>query len=560
MNKNVLVITPPTEFMVFDKFRSCLRFSAIGGNLIAEMIDKTKYDVDYFDIDAYMIHKFNHISDYFESESQLMHELKYYLRKEVKSNKREFFVNITKLIGLVVPKDQYDYVLCSLPCYGNSREDCENQMRMACIILAHLKAIKGNPITVAGGNWWENLDVEYWKRNVVEPSQIIDFLIFGSMQNDELDDLLDRGYAQKAYHRNPEKDPNKSYVGKGVLVGKDLGDWGGYYKLGNTEEVGSAMFIPDQIPFVNRKDLRYEFKDVFDYYKVKNPEPSVDDYIQQASMFFMEGCVGNCAFCESGDKKLKILPFDQITDRIKSYVYDLGYNSFFFKNSAINPTRKFVDKFCSWLIKENLNILWSDSARFHDTDSDLFDMLWESGCRSLGWGCESADDSMLRHINKNLTVKEMTEGLWLSHEKGIWNVMNFIFGMPGETPAMVENTIEWINEHSICMDECNYNEYCPKPNSPFLLTPEKFGLDKEGDNVLDPNLGLNVGQTNKYRNELRKLVRDRLFEIRQLELHTSQILTFPLYRIFNHDKLEVREWLDNHYKPYNDIVKQTGGN
>lgn len=566
MKKNVLVITPPTEFMVYDRFRTCLRFSAVGGNLIASMINKNKYDVDYYDIDAYMFKKFDHISRYFDSELELMHELKYYLREEVNSNKRNFFMYITELISYLVPSRTYDYILCSLPCYGNSREDCENQMRMAAIIMRYLKAIKGTPITVAGGNWWENLDIEYWKNNVVDPTQIIDFLIFGSMMIDELDDLLETGFAQKSYHRNPEKDPEKGFVGKtkGIFFGKDLGDWGGYYKF-DPEQIKNMdlnLQIPDQTRFLNRSDVRYTFQEIFDFYRVKNPElkPSSNSYIQQGSMFFMDGCVGKCAFCETGDKPLKIMPFELLTDMIKAYVYDWGYNSLFFKNSAINPTRKFADKFCNWLIKENLNILWSDSARFHHTDSDFFDMIWESGCRSLGWGCENADDDMLKHINKGITVDEMTNSLWLSHNKGIWNIMNFIFGMPGETPIAIENTVQWVKDNAVCMDECHYNEYCVKPNSPFYLYPERYGLTKIGNNVYDPSLGLTSEETLTYRNKLRALVTDNLSEHKKLELHTSQILTFPLYSIFNHDKIKVRRWLDKYYTPYKEIENKTGGN
>ena len=492
MKKNVLVITPPTEFMVFDRFRSCLRFSAIGGTLISSIINKEKYNVDYFDIDAYMFKQFDHISSYFKSELHLMHELKYYMRGE-DGERGNFFDDLTTLIDLIVPSKNYDYVLCSLPCYGNSREDCENQMRMASIIIRCLKDTKGNPITVAGGNWWENLDIEYWKRSVVDPNQIIDLLIFGSMQIDELDHLLKTGNARKAYQKNEERDPTKGYVGpsgEGELYGLTVGDWAGYYSLDPSVKSDlNNLHVIDQSNFVNRKDLRYTFKEVFEFYRVKDPIPDTSEecYIQQGSMFFMEGCIGSCAFCETGNSPLRFMYFDKLTDMIKKYVYDWGYNSLFFKNSAINPTRKFADKFCNWLIKENLNILWSDSARFHGTDQDFFDMLWESGCRSLGWGCESADDNMLKYIDKTgLTVEKMSESLKMSHEKGIWNVMNFIFGMPGETIEMVDNTVQWILEHAPFMDECHYNEYCVKPNSPFYLTPEKFGLVKEDGNVYDP--------------------------------------------------------------------------
>jgi radical SAM superfamily enzyme YgiQ (UPF0313 family) len=553
--------------MVFDRFRSCLRFSAIGGPLIASMIDINKYNVDYYDIDAYMFKQFDHISNYFESESQLMHELKYYLRGE-EGQKGIFFDALTELIPLLVPDKQYDYILCSLPCYGNSIQDCENQMRMAAVIIHCLRGTKGNPITVAGGNWWENLDVEYWKNNVVDPTQIIDFLIFGSMMVDELDDLLETGYAKKAFHKNPEKDKNKSYTGpagKGRFFGKKLGDWAGYYSFDPSEYTNDMknLYPIDQRFFVNRNDLRYSFQEVFDFYRVENPAPNNKGYIQQGSMFFTEGCIGKCAFCETGDNKLKFLPFDILIEMIKRYVFDWGYNSLFFKNSAINPTRKFVDKFCNWLIKENLNILWSDSAKFENTDEEFYDMIWESGCRSLGWGCETADDNMLRYINKgNLTVEKMTKGLHLSHDKGIWNVMNFIFGMPGETPEMVENTYRWIKEHSICMDECHYNEYCVKPNSPFYLRPEDYGLIKESGNLIDPKQGLNSDQTYDYRNKVTKLVRMKLRKegVEHLELHTSQILTFPLYWIFDHNKLKIRDWMNHHYEPYNKIFKRHGGN
>lgn len=553
--KNVLVITPPTEFMVFDKFRTCLRFSAVGGNLISSMIDKLKYNVDYYDIDAFFIKEFTHISCFFESEIQLMHELKYYLKNE-ETEYTKFFYRLMCLLEKLIFKNNYEYILCSLPCYGNSRQDCENQMRMACIIINHLKQTKGTPITVAGGNWWENLDISYWTKNIIDPSKIIDFLIYGSMQVDEIDDLLDTGYARKAYSKNKERDKTKGFQGR--LVGKKLGDWGGYYRLQPGDcEWRSILQIPDQDSFINQKDLEYSYQQIFNFYEIPSPvELNDTKIIKQASLYFMEGCVGNCAFCETGNTKLKIMPFDIIQDTIKKYVYEYGYTSLFFKNSAINPTRKFVDKFCNWLIQENLNILWSDSARFHHTDQDFFDMIWESGCRSLGWGCEMMDNDMLKFINKKITVEEITESLVMSHSKGIWNIMNFVFGMPGETPQVIDNTITWIKDFAFYMDECHYNDYCVKPNSPFFTNSQDFGLEKIDNNIVDPKSGLNSEQTYFYRKEIMKIVHKYLYSYRKLEVHTSQILTFPLYDLFEHDKSKVRWWLNQNYKPYNEIIME----
>jgi radical SAM superfamily enzyme YgiQ (UPF0313 family) len=528
--KKVLIYLGPAEFAV-DYPRRKLRFSPIGGNIIATLLDPDKYEVDFYDIDAKLLKRFKHISTlvpYREARQEVIGYLKGGSSKAVDA--------VLKVTSELIGDKNYDFILNTMPCYGNSFDDCNLQAGFAVAIAKHLKKTSPNANVIMGGNWWDSQDMKFWKNNIMDLSTLVDAIVVGNVQKRGLNRLLELCAEKK----NPWKR---------LLHRKE------YQRLNQIKtfikrESEKNLYSVREDSFRNREDLLYSYKEIFDFYDLPTPQNAVGTF-KQGSLYFMEGCVGACGFCELGTTPVTLLPFQDVKDRIKYYVQDLGYTSLFFKNCAINPNRKVTEDFCNWLIKEKINITWSDSARFNGTDRDFFSMLYESGCRSLGWGCEAMSDRVLKFINKNTTADKIKEGARLSHEAGIWNIMNFIFAMPSETMEEAEKTISYIKENLEYMDEIHANTYLVKPNSPFYLHSKKYGLvkDEKEFNVYHPTDGSTSPEVMSRRTEMGRHLTNQIGRLPRVHWAISQTLLFPLYDILG-SKQKVREWLLENYEPY----------
>ena len=542
MTGKVLFILPLMEFLVFEKYKSHMRFSHIGGNIIATMLSQDGFECDFFDIDARAIKEIDHITEFFDNETEVGEALKNYL----KNIPDDHTVTIDKFLDVtdkLITDSDYEFILCSLPCYGNSTNDYLHQSFMAGIIIRHLKNKNKGSKTILGGGWCDRISLKFWEKQLVDLKTIADMMSVERVTKETISSFLKLGsgkvYTEDfPFHKDIEQN-----------LGIEYGKVTPYVNMKD-----APMYYVEENSFRNRDDLEYTYGEIFKRYGLEIPKKEfANKKIKQGSVYFTEGCIAECAFCEVGTQRLKIIPFTKIQDRIKYYVYDLGYNSLFMKNAAFNPTRQFADKLCNWMIQENLNITWSDSARFTEQDQDYYDMMYESGCRSMGWGCEVFSDRMLQFIEKGpIGTKEIREGVQMSHKAGIWNIMNFVVGMPKETKQDIKDNIDFMQSHHEFMDEIHLDPYELKPNSPFMLYPEKFGLIRQDvgkANIMDPASPLNSQQTFAYRRQVRDVAMTYVMNLKRVHFHVSQIILLPLYDMMG-GKLGARQWLLDNYEPY----------
>jgi radical SAM superfamily enzyme YgiQ (UPF0313 family) len=76
----------------------------------------------------------------------------------------------------------------------------------------------------------------------------------------------------------------------------------------------------------------------------------------------------------------------------------------------------------------------------------------DSGCDTIFYGIESADDRILKSMNKGITVSMIERVLSLTKKVGIAALGAFIFGDPEETEETVQNTLQWANVNSDLLD------------------------------------------------------------------------------------------------------------
>jgi radical SAM superfamily enzyme YgiQ (UPF0313 family) len=100
-------------------------------------------------------------------------------------------------------------------------------------------------------------------------------------------------------------------------------------------------------------------------------------------------------------------------------------------------------RFCDTLVKKKLKFEWICSARVDTITKTMIARMAASGCTLIRYGIESGNQSSLDCINKGITLEQIKDAVKLTRESQIRTVGSFMLGLPGETPEMGRQTIQF---------------------------------------------------------------------------------------------------------------------
>lgn len=187
----------------------------------------------------------------------------------------------------------------------------------------------------------------------------------------------------------------------------------------------------------------------FSFGELLDKEPT-DIYALNQGRFgmvsFGRSCPFNCTFCfhPSGTRYRK-RSIDSVFQEI-----DYLIEHYHIKNIAVTDelfVRKIEDarEFCRRISERGIGFVIS--LRVDMVNREMLTLLRDSGCLSIGFGLESADDSILASMKKHITVEQIDYAMGLCHELGLNCMGNFIFGDQNETVETAMNTINWWKAH-----------------------------------------------------------------------------------------------------------------
>ena len=252
-----------------------------------------------------------------------------------------------------------------------------------------------------------------------------------------------------------------------------------YGGVQNTEIENRPLFTrPEVIPDFDGLPMHLYYKFPDDW----GSRPTEDDGVDEILILPVKlnyCCPMNCAFCiSSGDAFSKVtwMGADQVAKGIKGLQekYDTPY--FMFADDLFNISRKFAEEMADAFIENKLDIMWSDCAYLKHLDAPLLQKIRKSGAIRLVWGVESASPKMQKLINKRIDLEEGKRILRWSHEAGIYNSLEIIAGLPGETDEDTEHTVRFLHEVRPYVDQMYLNPFSLITGSLMHKKPEAFGI------------------------------------------------------------------------------------
>ena len=248
------------------------------------------------------------------------------------------------------------------------------------------------------------------------------------------------------------------------------------------------------------------------------------------SYYFNSNCSYKCAFCvQSREDALppKCKQGGEVVNDLEflSKNYDSKY--FRFYNNAFNFSPSFVKDFCQEVITRNLEIYWSDCARFNNLNKDLVEMMYKAGCRKLVFGLDSASEKIAELIDKRIDFDHVREVLKWCKQFGIWVEVEVITGLPYEREEEFLETYNFLklNLEKGLITGFHLNSYYIVPDSLLGKYPEKYGIE-----IISANDG--------YKNMLERS--SAILEV--LTAENGEAIKSPLYayRAFSFNELNGR--------------------
>ncbi len=193
----------------------------------------------------------------------------------------------------------------------------------------------------------------------------------------------------------------------------------------------------DSLPFPARElvDLRLYRPNAFNFRKGKT-----------ATIITSRGCPYRCTFCASKltlGGRFRARSADNVLKEIQHLAKQYGVNHILIQDDTFTFDVERAKIICRKIIDTGLQIEWFAFSQVAKIDGELLSLMKRAGCYSIGFGIESADETVLRNIRKAATVEQCRLAIETAKKYNLKTQAYFIFGNKGDTKETVEKTIKF---------------------------------------------------------------------------------------------------------------------
>lgn len=162
------------------------------------------------------------------------------------------------------------------------------------------------------------------------------------------------------------------------------------------------------------------------------------------------GCPLHCAFCAVANQKIRAKSIPRVSEDVRALV-GMGFSKLAFEDNFFAHNRRRTRELCESLAelrKEKLHFTWDCQTRIESMDRDeIIPQMESAGCDAVYLGVESLDNEILRFLGKTnnpeLYVSRLIRRVAPSLLRSDINCfINLQFGLPNETPAQTETTLQ----------------------------------------------------------------------------------------------------------------------
>lgn len=230
------------------------------------------------------------------------------------------------------------------------------------------------------------------------------------------------------------------------------------------------------------------------------------------------GCKYRCFFCAclSSEQLRYYRNIDAVVNQLRHYTHHYNVRSFYFEDDALNFDNDYLESLLDQVIKANLNIQWSAYFIAKDLTAPLIEKIRKAGCVHIRWGIESAQDTVLKSISKNISMPGAERILKQAMRAGIANQISLIVGFPYEEKKSIGLMHNFIRHNKACLKVVNVYTFKPRVGTLAYKFPERYGIEILTDKTIfkkdlvpfDEISGLNWAKKRRVQRAYLKFIED----------------------------------------------------
>lgn len=179
------------------------------------------------------------------------------------------------------------------------------------------------------------------------------------------------------------------------------------------------------------------------------------------------GCVHRCVFCDKsvgGNRPRRHSP-ERVLEELEAIVtHGPGYAVFF--DDDFTADRDRVTAICEGMIQREIPLQWKCESRADGLDTELLALMRRAGCTTVALGVESVRDESLRWLRKDLDAEQIRRAFDRCDASGLDVLAYALVGIPGETPADVDATVDFCRTHGARWVQ--FSTLSPYPGTPLF--------------------------------------------------------------------------------------------
>ncbi|MFC1675841.1 B12-binding domain-containing radical SAM protein [Planctomycetota bacterium] len=199
------------------------------------------------------------------------------------------------------------------------------------------------------------------------------------------------------------------------------------------------------------------------------------------NIFSSRGCPYTCNFCYRMEKSIRLRSVDKVMEEMAMLMDRYNINYFQFQDELCMVNEKRIFEICDGIEKNNFKIEFYLNGRLNIVNKAMLKRLKEVGCRFINYGIESADEEVLRLMNKKLDLEQIHRGLQITIEAGIEPGVNILFGNIGDTHESFEKSFTLLKQYDTFCQNRTIKPVTPFPGTPLYDYAIEKGLIKDAD-------------------------------------------------------------------------------
>lgn len=241
---------------------------------------------------------------------------------------------------------------------------------------------------------------------------------------------------------------------------------------------GSYYRTPERKEIENIDEIPWPDYDGFELEQSFQENPGVSGMNSTRTIFMLgsRSCPYQCSFCfHTVGKKYRQRSLDSFFEELEYNINRYHVEFVCVADELFSYNNERVIEFCRRI--KPYGIRWWAQFRVDSIDPWILPIIRDSGCSTMSFGLESADNTVLKSMRKNITINQIEKTLATVYEAGIPFEGAFIFGDEAESYETAMNTLNWWERH--VQYKINLNTITVFPGCALYRNAKRSGIIKD---------------------------------------------------------------------------------